>query len=74
MLKSPQYSKEGRPRTVGKMFKRKLTKNYANLKILVPYLSNPSEEAIFENNKTEEAHETMTLQNEEVMLKKHINP
>ena len=51
------------------MFKRKLTKNYANLEILVPYLNNPSEEAIFENNKIKQGHETMTRQNEEVMLK-----
>ena len=41
------------------MFKRKLTKNYANLEILVPsYLDNPSEEVIFENNKIKEGHET----------------
>ena len=33
------------------------------------YLNNPSEEAIFESNKIEEGHETMPLQNEEVMLK-----
>ena len=51
------------------MFKRKLTKNQAYLEILVPYLNNPSEEAIFGSNKIKEEHETMTLQNEEVMLK-----
>ena len=51
------------------MFKRKLTKNYANLEILVQYLNNPSKEVIFENNKIKEGHETMTLQDEEVMLK-----
>ena len=51
------------------MFKRKLTKNYANLEILVPYLNNPSEEAMIENNKIKVGHETMILQNEEVMLK-----
>ena len=50
------------------MFKSKLTKNYANLEILVPYLPS-SEEAIFENNKMREGHETMTLPYEDVMLK-----
>ena len=51
------------------MLKRKLTKNYAYLEILVPYLNNASEEATFESNKIQEGHETMTFQNEEVMLK-----
>ena len=38
--------------------------------MLVPYLNNPSaEEAQFRSNKIKEEHETMTLQNEEVMLK-----
>ena len=32
-------------------------------------LNNPSEEAIFGSNKNKEKNETMTLQNEEVMLK-----
>ena len=40
------------------------------MEILVPYLNNPSsEEAIFGSNKIKEEHETMKLQNEEVMLK-----
>ena len=39
------------------------------LEILVPYLNNPSEEAIFGSNKSKEKNETMTLQNEDVMLK-----
>ena len=51
------------------MFKTKLTKNYAIMEMLVPSPNNPSEEAIFENNKIKEGHETMTPQNEEVMLK-----
>ena len=38
------------------------------LKILVPYLNNPSEESIFGSNKIKEQHETMKLQIEEVML------
>ena len=42
---------------------------YIYLEILVPYLNNPSEEAIFGSNKSKEKNETMTLQNEEVMLK-----
>ena len=37
--------------------------------MLVLYLNNPFEEAIFESNKIKEEHETMTLQNEEVVLK-----
>ena len=48
---------------------RKLTKNYTYLEILEPYLNNPSEETIFESNKIKEQHETMKLQNEEVMLR-----
>ena len=51
------------------MFKRKLTKNQAYLEILVSQLNNPSEEVIFGSNKLKEENETMTLQNEEVMLK-----
>ena len=52
------------------MFTRKLTKIYEYLETLVPYLNNPSEEAIFRSSKIKEEHETMKLQNEEVMLKK----
>ena len=39
---------------------------------MVPYLNNPSEEAIFESNKIKEEHKVMKLQNEEVMLK-HVS-
>ena len=38
------------------------------MEILVPYLSNPSEETIFGSNKIKEQPETMELQNKEVML------
>ena len=51
------------------MFMRKLTKNQSYLEVLVPHLNNPSEEATFGSNKIEEEHETMKLQNEEVMPK-----
>ena len=51
------------------MFKRKLTKNQAYLAILVPYLNNPSEEAIFGSNKIKDKNKTMTLQDIEAMLK-----
>ena len=51
------------------IFTRKLTKNQSYLEVLVPYVNNPSEEAIFGSNKIKEEHETMKLQNEEVMLK-----
>ena len=37
------------------------------MEILVPYLNNPSEETICGSNKIKEQHETMKLQNEEVM-------
>ena len=37
--------------------------------ILVPYLNYPSEETIFASNKIKEQHETLKLQNEEVMLR-----
>ena len=38
--------------------------------MLVPYLNNPSaEEALFGSNKIKEEQETMTIQNEDVMLK-----
>ena len=51
------------------MFMRKLTKDYTYLEILVPYFNNPSEETIYGSNKIKEKHETMKLQNEEVMLR-----
>ena len=40
---------------------------------MVPYLNNPSEEAIFGSNRIKEQHDSMKLQNEEVMLKKHLS-
>ena len=46
------------------MFTWKLTTKQEYLEILIPYLTNPSEEAIFENNKLKEEHETTQLQNE----------
>ena len=51
------------------MFMRKLprTRHILKLEILVPYLSNPSEETIFGSNKIKEQHATMKLQNEEVI-------
>ena len=51
------------------MFKRKLTKNQTYLEILVPKINNLSEEAIFGSNEIKKEHETLTLQNEEAMLK-----
>ena len=51
------------------MFTRKLTKNYTYLEILVSYLNHLFEEAIFGSNTIKEEHETMKLQNEEVMPK-----
>ena len=45
---------------VKKMFTRKLTKNQAYLEILVPYLDNPFEEAVFENNQIKGQDETET--------------
>ena len=51
------------------MFKRKLTKNYANLEILVPYLNNSSEEAIFENNKTKKDMKQWHFKMKKLMLK-----
>ena len=41
----------------------------SGMEILVPYLNNPSEEAIFESSKIKEKHETVTLQNEEFVLR-----
>ena len=55
------------------MFLQKLTKNQVYLEILVPYLNNPSEEAIFGRNKIKEEHETMELENEEVIPKNLVN-
>ena len=37
--------------------------------MLVPYLNNPAEEALFGSNKIKDEHETMSLQHKEVMLK-----
>ena len=50
------------------MFMRKLTKDHTYLEILVPHFNNPSEETIFGSNKIKKKHETMKLQNEEVIL------
>ena len=36
--------------------------------MLLAYLNNPSEEAMFESNRVKKKHETMELQSEEVML------
>ena len=58
----------GRARRVEEIFMRKLTKDCKYLEILVLYLNKPSEETIFESNKIEKKHETIKLQNEEVML------
>ena len=35
---------------------------------MVPYLNNPAEESVLGSNNIKEQHETMKLQNEEVML------
>ena len=40
---------------------------------MIPYQNNPSVETIFESNKIKEQHETLKLQNEEVMLS-HLKP
>ena len=44
------------------------TRHIWKSEILIPYLSNPSEETVFGSNKIKEQHGTMKLQNEEVML------
>ena len=49
----------GKARAVEEMLTKKLTKNQAYLEILVPYLNNTSQEAIFESNKIKEEYETM---------------
>ena len=41
-----------------------------HLEMLVAYLNNPSKETIFGSNRIKEQHETMKLQNEEVMPSK----
>ena len=46
-----------------------MIKNQAYLEILVPYLNNPSKEAIFGSNEIKEQNETIKLQNEKVKLK-----
>ena len=45
-------------------------------KIPMPYLDNPSEEAISENNQIKEYHETSRLLNEEIRMfqLKHLKP
>ena len=49
----------GKARAVEEMLTKKLTKNQAYLEILVPYLNNTSQEAIFESNIIKEEYETM---------------
>ena len=66
---SPEYNQRaGRARAVEKMFRRNYQELTRHPEILVPYLNNSSEETIFGSNKIKEQHETMKLQNEEVML------
>ena len=48
---------------------RKPTKNYTCLAILVSYLNNFSKETLFGHYKIKEQHETIKLQNEEVVIK-----
>ena len=48
---------------------KETAKNQTYLEIPVPYLNNPSEETTFRSNKIKEQHETMKLQNEEIMLR-----
>ena len=43
-----------------------------HLEMLVAYLNNPSKETIFGSNRIKEQHETMKLQNEEVMPSKTL--
>ena len=68
---SPQYNGVGRrvrqtARAVEEMFMmRKLPRN---LEMQVAYLNNSSKETIFGSNRIKKQHETMKLQNEEVML------
>ena len=58
----------GKARSVVEMFTKKLNKNQTYLEILVPYLNNTFEEAIFRSIKIQEKHETMKLQTEKFML------
>ena len=63
----------GMTRAVEETFMMKLASyqelaSYKYLEILVPYLNHPSEETVFGSNKIKEQHETMKLQNEQVML------
>ena len=59
----------GRARALEGILMRKLTKNQTYQEILVPYLNNVSEEAIFGSNKIKQQHEPVKLQNEEDMLR-----
>ena len=67
-------SEKAEPEQQRKCFTMKLDKNQAYLEILVLYSKNPSEEAVFESNRIKEQHDTMKLQNEEVMLKTLLKP
>ena len=59
----------GRARALEGMLTRKLIKNQTCQEILLPYLNNLSEEAVFGSNKIKEQHEPVNLQNEEDMLR-----
>ena len=69
--KSPQYNQS---RQQGQSSRENVYEETAknqvarHLEILVPYLNNPSQETIFRSDKIKEQHETMKLQNEEIML------
>ena len=62
-----------RARVLEELFTGNLTKSRTCLEILVPYLKNLSQEAIFGSNKLKKQHETMKLQNEEAILKKQTS-
>ena len=76
MSQNPQYnqSRQGRSsENWGSIFTRELSKNHFYLKILTPYLHNPSEEDKSESIYIKEQHETKKLLNKEVTSTKAPN-
>ena len=67
---SPQYNQSRQSQSSrGNVYEETAAKNKTYLKMLVPYLNNPSEETIFRSNKIKEQRESMKLQNNEVILR-----
>ena len=73
MIQSPQYNHKKQSHSTASRGTGNYPKSHNYLKILEPYLDNPSEEAISESIWTNEQCETIKLVTEEVTPTKTLN-